>query len=328
MRIDGRLRPAVGLAVLILLTAFSHPLWPQAADESGTLVMVARTSNAVIVSVDSKVTPHDSTAPLPALPATPIDGDRKLVNVGENSACALDGFLGANEGDKDVSASMRLWIAANPKTEAREAIDALLDAAAGEWDRRHFTLAQIQNQSRKIDSSITKITCGEFVDGNPIIVVGETYVKADVMWEQVAGKKIFPEEEMTVLYMGGAYQTARHFTTLIEEPTFRPQSNNPKIIDGDKAVREDIRGNKTAMASLFKWYTAPLTWTQTDVKNLFVPTFASVEKHFSEEVGCPNNVRILTACGRRETTVESDWPTCPSSSSAPKKGKKSTSNGK
>jgi hypothetical protein len=75
-------------------------------------------------------------------------------------------------------------------------------------------------------------------------------------------------------------------------------------------VREDIRANATAMAALLKWYTAPSTWTQADVKDVFVPTFASVEKHFSE-VGTPNNVRILSACRRLETTVEADWPTCP-----------------
>jgi hypothetical protein len=312
MHINGRSRPATGLAVLILLTAFSHPLWSQAADESGTLVMVARTANAIIVSADSKVTPNDSRAPTPPIPATPVSGDRKLVNVGERSACALDGFLGRNESDLDVSASLRSWITANPKTEAREAFDALLDAAVGAWDRHHYTLDQIRNQGdggRKIGSPITKITCGEFVDGHPIIVVGETYVKADGIWGLVAGKRIFPQEEMTVLYMGGAYQTARHFTTLIRELTFQPQSNDPKINDGDKAVREDIRANKTAMAVLSKWYSAPSTWTQTDVKDLFAPTFASVEQHFSE-VGPPNNVRILTACGRRETTVEGDWPTC------------------
>jgi hypothetical protein len=168
MHIDGKSRRATGIALLILLTSFSHPLWSQAGDESGTLVMVARTTNAVIVSVDSKVTPNDSTASSTAIPATPVSGDRKLVNVGERSACAIDGNLGANEGDKDVSASLRLWIAKNPNTEAQEAIDALLDAAVGAWDRNHFTLDQIAKQGdggRKIGSRIAKITCGEFVKG-------------------------------------------------------------------------------------------------------------------------------------------------------------------
>jgi hypothetical protein len=317
MHTDGKSRLATGIVVLTLLTAFSHPLWSQAADESGTLVMVARTASAIIVSVDSKITPLDSTAKSLEPRVTPVDGDRKLVDVGEHSSCALDGFLGANEAGHDVSALMRSWVAAHPKAEAQEAINALLDAAAGPWDLRHYTLAEIavQIKHRKVGDPITTITCGEFVDGKPIIVVGETRVKANGLWDQVA-EKTSPQEEKTVLYMGGIYDVESFFH-LIDERSFRPESD-PKFNDGDRDVREDVRANTTATAALVKWFTAPSApsaWTQTDVKDLFVPTFASVEKHFSDWVGTPNNIRILTACGRLEATVEGDWPTCPASSS-------------
>jgi hypothetical protein len=321
MHFDGKSRQATGIAVLILLTAFSRPLWSQAADESGTLVIVARTANAVIVGVDSKITPHNPTAALPAIPATLVSGDRKLVNVGELSACALDGNLGANEVDRDMSASLRLWTTAHPKTEAREAIDALLHAAAKAWDNHGYTLDDLAAQTppRKLDSKITTLTCGEFFDGHPIILVGETVVKAGGPSGQHAETNTFEEEVKTVLYMGGAFPTAHYFTTLIGAPTFLRGIDGWETNDSDRAVRQDIGANTTAMAALFKWYTTPSTLTTADLKDLLVPTFASVEKHFSE-VGTPNNVRILTAYGRSETTVEGDWPTCsPSSGPATKK---------
>jgi hypothetical protein len=57
-------------------------------DESGTLVMVARTNTAVIVSVDSAV--HalgPNSLEIPGM----ADGGRKLISVGKNGACAIDG---------------------------------------------------------------------------------------------------------------------------------------------------------------------------------------------------------------------------------------------
>jgi hypothetical protein len=81
--------------------------------------MVGRTANAVIVSVDSKITPNDSNAPQPTLVATDNDGDRKLVDVGKHSACALDGNLGSNEENLDVSASLRSWVKSHAEGSTR-----------------------------------------------------------------------------------------------------------------------------------------------------------------------------------------------------------------
>lgn len=306
----------VCLASLGVSGTVCRPLWSQIpSDESGTLVMVARTANAVIVSVDSKIMPHDSAAPPPAVPATPVSGDRKLVEVGELSACALEGFVGSNETNLDVSASMRSWIAANPKTEAREAIDALLDAAADAWDHHKFTLEQIrlQTPSRTDGSRITTITCGEVVDGQPIIITGQTYVKAEGLSVQVAAKRRLQPDGKGYLHIGGAIPSANYFVMLVASPQYSPLSNKDEINDQDKAVREDIRANSTAMSALYKWNAVLSVWTQAEVKELFVPTFASVEKHLPE-VGPPNNLRILTTCGRLEkTTVEAEWPKCPPS---------------
>jgi hypothetical protein len=88
-----------------------------------------------IVSVDSKITQNNQMTFAP-----PIDGKRKLVDVGKHSACAVAAFLGTNTEDLDISAAMRRWVAANPEKEAHEAIQGLLGAAAGAWNRKGYPI--------------------------------------------------------------------------------------------------------------------------------------------------------------------------------------------
>src|SRR5271156_5311940 len=90
------------------LVGFSRVAPAQTSDESGTLVMVARTADAVILSVDSAITRREGVR------VTYLtDGDRKLIKVGEKSACAIEKFLGENKDDLDVTGALRKWVQAN-----------------------------------------------------------------------------------------------------------------------------------------------------------------------------------------------------------------------
>lgn len=132
------------------------------------------------------------------------------------------------------------------------------------------------------------------------------------------------------------YSTARYFSSSqlshilrhSDNPTTPMSIDRSKLNDGDVAVREDIRADPSAMSAFEAMQTAdreapttsnnfnapyvPPTWTQTSVQMLFSPVYASVEQHFDAIVGPPNNVRLITSCGRFATTVETKlWPTCP-----------------
>src|ERR1700730_14432553 len=182
------------LALLILLPAVSHLLWSQTeSDESETLVMVARTSDSAILAVDSKMTASDGVQ----LDGPSLDAKRKIVNIGERSSCAVEGYVGPK--DADVADALREWSASHPKVGAAEGLSGLLSVAANMWDQHHYTIDQIRKKGRDKGSPITTLTCVDFVDGHPVIVRGQTGVTPDLS----AGAKTLDIELGDLLYFGG-----------------------------------------------------------------------------------------------------------------------------
>jgi hypothetical protein len=86
-------------------------------------------------------------------------------------------------------------------------------------------------------------------------------------------------------------------------------------------IGEKNRVNQSTLAAFRDLQSAekapgkPSIWEQSSVKDMFTGVFAAVESDqiLSKYVGSPNNVRVITTCGRLKTTVEGNWPTCPSS---------------
>ncbi len=275
------------------------------ADESGTLVMVARTRSAIIISADSEVHSSDGVSYVPTLRS---EGRRKLVNVGKTGACAIDGWLGDEEANIDVASSLRNWIKSHPTESPVEAIGDLLQAAAGTWDHEHYLPGQ---NARKIGDPISAITCGDIVDGKPVIVKGQTYVEDDYSAES----KTLDIDPRTVLYVDGVISSSELPKLILG--TLGPNNLQP-FIQINKELQSDILAVNAFKISRDVEMVGPQSseydnvWTPKTVRQLFNPVFEAVERNMRESVGPPNNVRIITSCGRVITTVEADpWPTCP-----------------
>jgi hypothetical protein len=309
-------------------------------DESGTLIMASRTSDAVVVSADSKIS-HNGRE---NYPTNPTDGQRKLVDVGDKSGCAIAGFLGQNTPNLDVASALRSWVENHPHVEAKEALNGLLEAAAKAWDRESYPLAELAHQHRRVGSSITKLLCGSFIDGAPYIVRGETLVKLkeDDPSSQVADQRTLSPLGADLLYIEGEIDT-KNLVYIIQNPSqllarFPELLNrHPELSDFIFDVNRDINSNADAMEAFEKWQVpdnfvkdagknmelnnGPMTnqvpslsWNQSDIKTLFAALYSTVE-HYSSEVGSPNNLRVIHPCGRLSGTVDaSEWPTCPQQS--------------
>jgi hypothetical protein len=294
--------------------------------QSGTLVMVGKISDAVIVSVDSKLT---GVIPLPPFvtPMTPIDADRKLVDIGTHSACAINGNLGTNKNGYDVSAALRAWVAENPTKEAYEAIESLLEATEVGWNSMHYPVSHMPN-NRKLNEAITTLTCGDFVDGHPVIVRGETFAKSDGFGGQVADYRILPSERGDLLYVDGIIHPTKNFEILMNPPNPHPQSNLINAHDLDellldlqsKAIKTAFDEWRKADNDVHGVAGATSSWSKSSVQDLFIGVFSSIEHYFPEHVGEPNQVRIITACGRFTSTVEETWRSCPSPTSKSNRG--------
>jgi hypothetical protein len=314
------------LGILWVISFSAADSWSQTfkgSDESGTLVMVARSKSAVVLSVDSKVTHLKPLPGFPDIPIDPNDIERKIVDVGQHGACAIDGYLGSREPHKDVAEALREWIRANPKTEVREGISDLLEAAADAGDRQKYSPDELP-QGRKRGYRITLLVCGDFFDGHPAIIRGETYVAEDGS----AGQRLLTPEMGDIFYVAGPFETG-YFIALMTSPETVGQVTHSQTFPSDFKISADFRSSASAATALEAWRAADIqiraganssssldalpTWSESVIKDLFVPVFTSVESHL-QEVAPPNHVRLITVCGRFVTTLEAErWPSCPSS---------------
>jgi hypothetical protein len=299
-------------------------------DESGTLVMVGKTSDAVILVADSKITPSDGTHLMGEI----IDPDRKIADIGKRSSCAVVGYVGPK--DRDVANALRAWSAAHPTIDAFEGFRDLLAVAKSAWDEHHYTPLDIsRHDGRRIGSEITFLICADFVGGHPTIVSGRTVVDDDL----TARTEVLPSFSGDILYMSGVFDTTPKFLTLIDSPDLF-LTGNP-YAEKFQAVRQDIVTDTTTMSKLNDWRNAddairiqraatPLTptpyvassWSESSTKYFFSSVFTTVERNFPDHVDKPNNVRLIRSCGRFETLLDAEsWPLCPPSKTSPSTAK-------
>jgi hypothetical protein len=327
-------RPLVML--LLASTALSQPATTQTpSSESGTLVMAARTADAVMISVDSRIVQN----PGGGLPeTTKTAAEDKLIDVGQTSTCAIAGFLGGPNNSSEVSASLRAWVGDHPKAEAHDAIEGLLEEAEKVWNTYNYNFQQLPGDRQPVDGiSATVLTCGEIADGRPTIVRGETYVHPVGFGDhQIALHRQLQPMLGDFLYLDGDLHT-EDFALMVSNPS------ELRLVDASGARRKDyelflsqvgsdIAADPTTMSafqilvnanreSAMNRYTGKTSvpdsifsqlWTHEVVRDLFIGVFASVEKH-TNDVGGPNNVRVIKSCGRLISTIEKVWPTCPTS---------------
>jgi hypothetical protein len=288
-------------------------------DESGTLVMAARTDSSVIIVADSKITLGDADLNAPS-----IDGNRKLVDVGKYSACGIVGWLGNVSENTDVSEALRAWVRKYPKVEAYEGLQELLNVAADQWNHK-LAMSGMSgdeflktNHNRQIGNEISELICASLQQGQPTMVRGRSLVKSDF----TAAAEVEGPVIGNALYARGVLRTPFFVEHVLRMSPF-PVAPLP---DPYPLVENDIRSSPTDMSILQRWYgwlttnpeptpTSPSPFTQSAVKQLFGDVFSSVETHFPDQVAPPNNVRIVGVCGRASSTLgEKQWPTCRRSS--------------
>jgi hypothetical protein len=312
----------VPLICLWLLAFGSQSVRSQTgSEESGTVVIVAKTNSVVVVSVDSRTTEM-----IAGGGTVPRDQpDRKIVNVGKTGACAIDGHLGTEERFEkhpgtDISQLMHTWVLDHPEIAPREAIGPLLQLAVDAWEaEKEYKIYVVP---RIIGEPITVLTCGDYEANKPIIVRGHTeeasmdvpVVKID---DPVGGDLLY-------VTMGFRDSPLEDSPNLFVWTATNIRQVDPRRSSAARLIRK-IDEDEKAQSAFYAWQGANSKndgagWTQDQIKILFTRIFYLTETegalgpNFSSAgIGPPNNARVITQCGRRTTTVDGDdWPVvCP-----------------
>jgi hypothetical protein len=295
-------------------------------DESGTLILIARTKTAIIVSVDSKIT-QGAGVPLDKLQSAPINPARKLVDVGDRSACVLDSYLGIEGEESDVAPALRRWIVSHPHVEADEALDNLSTIAVSTWNIRGFKVVESLPRGRRPGSSITGLFCAGFAKGKLFIVGGHTEVNEDLSARWVPSPPLFES-----FYLKGVLDTDYLYDFVTDPYGFMPRFT-PEGLRIYTGLIGAISQNDSARVAFDGWRNdktqtkrcllqnegsvtlqsqcSQLNWTELEAKNLFTAIFQSVEGQVPDIVAQPNNVRLIRSCGRLATLVEAaNWDSC------------------
>jgi hypothetical protein len=263
----------------------------------------------VVISIDSAIDESGTIS---------IDGSRKLIDVGTRSACAIEGFSGNAFTGNNLGRDIRDWVRAHPGVNAAQAISSILRVAANSWNKEHYHEFP---QGRKVGDLITTIVCGdEYSDGLGILIAA-TKIAPD-------GKAVVVPVEriLSPMYVGGAFPTTDIFLGLILKRQIPPDLSS-HFRKTYEAVYKDIRGDTSAMDALNATLTAenemhnesetsfikpfypPSPLAQANLKTLFAAVYKSVEAN-TNTVARPNQVRLITKCGRFATSVEATWRTC------------------
>ncbi|MBW4039171.1 MAG: hypothetical protein HIU91_09905 [Acidobacteria bacterium] len=288
------------------------------SDETGTLVMAGLSSSGVVISIDSAIASFDSDIDTSGRIA--VDGSRKLVDVGATGACAIEGFNGNAVEGNNLGRELREWARAHPRMNAHQALSHMLKVAVASWDRGHYPLNHLP-QGRKPGSPITTIICADELSDGPEILVGETSVARDGTALTGSVDRIQGD-----IFFEGVFTTADMFVNLVRSDIL-PDQLPSRFIKKYKAVGNDIRGDKSAMdalhttlivedemrseseSSFVKPFYPQSNLSQAVLKTLFTAVYKSVESSFND-VAPPNQVRLVTKCGRFATTVEGTWQVC------------------
>jgi hypothetical protein len=256
--------------------------------------------SSVVIGVDSKVSQNPSNER--ERQKLPVNPRRKLVDIGKFSACALDGNLGIEGNDKlDVASAMRDWITKNPNAEIDTALGPLLLAAASAWNGRRFNHTSKLPNDRRPGDPITTLTCGGWVKGRPIILRGRTVVNND----SSARTEILNSFGSDVFYTDGVLNTQDFFRFSTNH-----SSQNKLYADVFSKIHSDFAAS--LVFDTIGRGVAPSQEVTASIKSLFGAIFGAVEEDVPSYVGKPNQVRIISRCGRITDQVDSNvWKICP-----------------
>lgn len=264
-------------------------------EESGTLVMAARTDSLAIIAVDSKISDNSDGK---------IDGTQKLLDFGGRSSCALEGWLSNSEYNVDVASSLRNWISGHPDGDPNRDVLELLKAAAEPWNERipHLKPGEPLPKYRKPGERITMLVCGEVSNGQPIIVRGETFVEDN----NKAGFRRLDVQDAGILYVEGPFNISdgwdtRFFATLAYHNGVAASYYGMSPDDRRLLITKEVWDDPAAKAALRLWLclwlpggssdiptrlqdlysdpNSPAPWKEAAVMDLFKAVFRAVESH-------------------------------------------------
>jgi hypothetical protein len=311
---------SIRLGVIFLI--FPCVLWTRAnaqSDESGTLVMVARTTEEIVVSVDSAIATLDPTTQQTSVISDP---SRKLIDVGMYGACTIDGFTGFSIHHNIISDKARAWLAANPSAVGFEALNGLLVIAAASWNSEGYlpNFAGMYAGGRHVGSNVSHIVCGDLIDKDFMIIEGDTILGSDGRASIGRGFGIAASFEF------GGYFDYKTLLGLVDNAAAPPTATSdfiraypiirqemladPHVIQALKSFINDL---KRTTDFIHQHSTNPVmpppALEQSQVQTLFAAAYKSVEDN-TQFVVAPNSVRLLSKCGRVSTTVEQTWTRC------------------
>lgn len=289
------------------------------SDESGTLVMVARTTSGIVVAVDSAITTQD---PITGH-KTVIKGQRrKLVDFGKYGACTIDAFTGYAEDGNIIADEARSWLKANPTAKGFEALNGILMVAGTSWNREHYSPGYMGTYpgNRRVGDLISHIVCGDLIGDDFMIIEGDTTVAADGTASIGRGFGIGASFEF-----GGFFEYPMLLGLINNIDA--PPTSTAELVRIYPIIRADILSDPSVVSALQAFINDQKRITdirektvgqpvmprpaliQSQVQTLFAAAYKSVEQN-TQFVASPNNVRLLSKCGRIATTVEQPWPTC------------------
>lgn len=290
----------VGISpILMIAIPFSEiktkfSLSQAASDESGTEIIIGRTREMVLVSVDSKISGTGEHEKL-------IDGEKKLVAIGKRSACAIEGYIGYSQEKLAVATSIREWVGLHPDVEIPTAMDGILTAAALTWDAQKKTGTSLPG-GRHVNNVITTVYCATFDKNDAIIAVGETIVAPDSSASiDSHGRPITALFSASGVVYGPDIDSEIAATPEINRDSQQSESFASEI-KSDQLAARDLQALRSAHGN-------PAQWTVVNLKSLTADIFRIVETKDSLEVAPPNNAYIIDNCGRAKTLVEAEWPT-------------------
>jgi hypothetical protein len=315
-----KMKVSIRIAVILLIFLSVRSTRTNAqSDESGTLVMVARTTTGIVVSVDSAITTKD---PVTLQTSVVRDPSRKLIDFAQYGACTIDAFTGESAHGNILANQAREWLKANPAAKGFEALNGILVVAATSWNSEHYvpSFLGVYPGDRRVGDLVSHIVCGDLIGNDFMIIQGDTTLAADGTASISRAVGIGASFELGGFFdyqmllglsdnkdagPGAKSDLARAYPAVRQE-----MLSDPKVVQALKSfINEQKRTTDFMQQHRANPVMPPPALEQSQVQTLFAAAYKSVEEN-TRFVSAPNNVRLLSKCGRVSTTVEEKWTIC------------------
>lgn len=285
-------------------------------DESGTLIVAAKTSDGALLAVDGRVTRTLANGALVYI-TRPED---KLVYLPGKGACAIDGWLGWVDKNLSVADSLRLVAKQNGASNIEELFQKFLAEDERVWEQAQYIDGHYPN-GRRTGDLINDLSCVGNDGVQPVLLIGQV--------------GIAPHERTKEQFIQGQcvnFFYIRGFTSLEDfvDPEFgkgislaTPQER--QHFEDLKQVRSVISSNMLAQASLrqFDLFAHPQVqdhhqcecrfnqasyagWRVELLRPFILSLFSSVESR-TNTVAKPNTIVLVNGRAVRKLALENDW---------------------